>query len=360
MELELGPKVAQAAFEGEGGSYHCWLSSEFPILRQTKLGGGKLVLNPLGLALPHYADSSKIGYVIQGKGRFGIVLANASEEKVVEIGKGDSIPLPLGTITWWFNDDETDQLIIVFLGDTSKAHIPGDFTYFFLAGDNSIFKGFSTDFVSRAFDLDEEEANKIVKSQPGVLIINLKEGKKDMPQPCKAHREEIIFNIETALPDVDIKNGGREIGLFRGKFPFLGEVNFSAKHVRLNGNAMCAPEYSSDSAVQVIYIVKGSGSVQVVGIEGERVLDTMVKAGDLFVVPSFFVVSKIAGDEGMECFSIITTTEPVFSYLAGKTSVWKALSPKVLQVSLNLIPRAVEVFTSKMSENAIFIPAPRS
>ncbi|XP_042503153.1 cocosin 1-like [Macadamia integrifolia] len=358
MELELGPKVAQEAFEGEGGSYYTWLSTEFPILRQAKLGGGKLVLKPLGLALPHYADSSKIGYVIQGKGRVGIVMPNASEEKVVEITKGDTIPVPFGSVSWWFNDNET-EFIVLFLGDTSKAHSPGDFTYFLLAGQKGIFKGFSTDFVSRACGLDEEEANKIVKSQTGVLIIKLKEG-QEMPKPSKSNREEIIFNIETASPDVDIKNGGRGIVLSRAKFPFLGEVGLSAKYVRLNANAMCAPEYSTDSAVQVFSIVKGSGRVEVVGIDSERVLDTTVKAGDLFVVPSFFVVSKIAGDEGMECFSVITTTQPNFSYLAGKTSVWTALSPQVLQASLNLTPKAVEVFTSKMSQKGIFIPAPRS
>ncbi|KAH9298951.1 hypothetical protein KI387_030633, partial [Taxus chinensis] len=72
-------------------------------------------------------------------------------------------------------------------------------------------------------------------------------------------------------------------------------------------HAMCSPGFSSDSAFQVTYIAQGSGRVQVVGIDGERVLETEIKAGSLFIVPRFYVVSKIAGEDGMQWFSIITT-----------------------------------------------------
>ncbi|XP_043715258.1 glutelin type-D 1-like [Telopea speciosissima] len=356
MELELGPKIAQKAFEGEGGSYYSWTSAELPILSQAKVGAGKLILHPLGLALPHYSDTSKIGMVVQGKGRIGMIFPKASQQKVVEIEEGDVIPVPLASVSWWLNDGES-KLIVIFLGDTSKAHSPGNFTYFLLAGAKGIFTGFSTDFVSRACDLDEEETNKVVKSQHGVLIVKLKEG-TNMPQPSKANKQEVIFNIEAALPDINVKNGGQVVVLSNKKFPLLGEVGLSVKHVKLDANAMCAPEFSSDSAVQVIYIVKGSGRVQVVGINSERVLDTTVKDGDLFVVPSVFVVSTVAGDEGIEWFSMATTTQPFFSHLVGKTSLWKTLSPQVLQASLNLTLEEAEIFSSKMSKNSVLIPAP--
>jgi hypothetical protein len=47
--------------------------------------------------------------------------------------------------------------------------------------------------------------------------------------------------------------------------------------------------------------------VQVVGTDGKRVLETQVEGGYLFIVPRFFVVSKIADASGLEWFSIITT-----------------------------------------------------
>jgi len=67
MELDLTPKLAQPMFEGDGGGYYTWSSSQMPVLAATNVGAGRLLLHPRGFALPHYADSSKIGYVIQGK-----------------------------------------------------------------------------------------------------------------------------------------------------------------------------------------------------------------------------------------------------------------------------------------------------
>jgi hypothetical protein len=36
-------------------------------------------------------------------------------------------------------------------------------------------------------------------------------------------------------------------------------------------------------------------------------LDSEVKVGHLIVVPQFFVVAQIAGEEGLETYSIVTT-----------------------------------------------------
>ena len=66
MEFDLKPRFGKKIFEGEGGEYYNWLGSDFQLLRESKVGGGRLVLQPRGFALPHYADSSKIGYVLQG------------------------------------------------------------------------------------------------------------------------------------------------------------------------------------------------------------------------------------------------------------------------------------------------------
>ena len=81
-----------------------------------------------------------------GTGVAGIVLPE-SEEKVLAIKKGDAIALPFGVVTWWYNKEDT-ELVVLFMGDTSKAHKSGEFTDFFLTGSNGIFKGFTTEFVS--------------------------------------------------------------------------------------------------------------------------------------------------------------------------------------------------------------------
>ena len=234
-----------------------------------------------------------------------MVLPNTAEEVVLKLKKGDVVPVVLGSVSWWFNDGDS-ELVIVFLGETSKSYIPGEFTYFFLSGALGIMGGFSQEFLSRAYKINKDEANKLAKSQTGVLLIKLQEG-KSMPKPNENYTNKLVYNIEAALPDIRVKNGGQVTTLTEAKFPSLDQVELSTKLVKLDANAMFSPTYTTDSSVQLIYVVKGIGQIQIVGINGKQVLDIEVKPGHLLVVPKFFVVAKLAGGDGLECFSITTS-----------------------------------------------------
>ncbi|KAK4393935.1 Glutelin type-A 2 [Sesamum angolense] len=355
MELDLTPKLAKKLYGGDGGAYYAWCPNELPMLREGNIGAAKLALEKNGFALPRYSDSAKVAYVLQGSGVTGIVLPE-KEEKVLPIKKGDAIALPFGVVTWWHNKEDT-ELVVLFLGDTSKAHKSGSFTDFSLTGSNGIFTGFSTEFVSRAWDLDESVVKTLVGSQSRTGIVKLDPSCK-MPEPKKEHYNGMALNCEEAPLDVDIKDGGKVVVLNTKNLPLVGEVGLGADLVRLNGKAMCSPGFSCDSALQVTYIVRGSGRVQVVGVDGKRVLETTIKAGSLFIVPRFFVVSKIADPDGMDWFSIITTPNPIFTHLAGRTSVWKALSPEVLQAAFGVPPDVEQKFSSKRKAEEIFFPPP--
>ncbi|KAK9755177.1 hypothetical protein RND81_01G006900 [Saponaria officinalis] len=353
MEIDLTPKIAKKVYEGEGGSYYSWSPNELGMLKNGNIGAAKLILTKYGFALPHYSDSSKIAYVLQGQGVAGIVLPE-KDEKVIAIKEGDCIAIPFGVVSWWYNKEDT-ELTVLFLGDTSKGHRPGEFTYFFLTGSNGIFTGFSPEFVSRAWDLPENTVQTLVSSQPGNLIVQLS-GSHKMPESKAEDRVGMVLNCLEAPLDVDIENGGRVVVLNTKNLPLIGEVGLGADLVRIDGKSMCSPGFSCDSALQVTYIIRGSGRVQVVGVDGKRVLETTLKAGDLFIVPRFFVVSKIADDDGMHWFSIITTPDPVFTHLAGRTSVWKALSPEVLEAAFNVPADVEKQFRSKRTSDAIFFP----
>ncbi|KAL0287514.1 UNVERIFIED_CONTAM: hypothetical protein Scaly_2762600 [Sesamum calycinum] len=278
MELDLTPKLAKKLYGGDGGAYYAWCPNELPMLREGNIGAAKLALEKNGFALPRYSDSAKVAYVLQGSGVAGIVLPEKEEK-------------------------EDTELVVLFLGDTSKAHKSGSFTDFFLTGSNGIFTGFSTEFVSRA-GLGGSVVKTLVGSQSRTGIVKLDPSCK-MPEPKKEHYNGMALNCEEAPLDVDIKDGGR-----------------------LNGKAMCSPGFSCDSALQVTYIVRGSGRVQ------------------------------IADPDGMDWFSIITTPNPVFTHLAGRTSVWKALSPEVLQAAFGVPPDVEQKFSSKRKAEEIFFPPP--
>lgn len=242
-----------------------------------------------------------------GTGTCGVVLPEATKEKVIPVKEGDALALPFGVVTWWHNAHAAaTDLVVLFLGDTSKGHKAGQFTNFQLTGASGIFTGFSTEFVGRAWDLDQDAAAKLVSTQPGSGIVMVKDGHK-MPAPRDEDRAGMVLNCLEAPLDVDIKGGGRVVVLNTQNLPLVKEVGLGADLVRIDAHSMCSPGFSCDSAYQVTYIVRGSGRVQVVGIDGKRVLETRAEGGCLFIVPRFFVVSKIADETGMEWFSIITT-----------------------------------------------------
>lgn len=355
MELDLTPKTAQPLLEGDGGGYYIWLSSQVPVLAKTNVGAGQLVLQPRGFALPHYADSNKVGYVIEGTdGVVGMVLPNTGKEVVLKLKKGDVIPVPIGGVSWWFNDGESD-LNIIFLGETSIAHVSGEFTYFFLTGVQGLLSSFSSDLISKVYNFNKDEVTKLTQSQKGVVIIKLEKG-QPMPKPKLDLTKDFVYDIDAKTPEIKAQNVGLVTTLTEKDFPFIKDVGLSVIRVKLEPNAIKAPSNLITPGIQLIYIARGSGKIEIVGINGKRVLDAQVKAGHLIVVPHFFVVAQIAGEEeGMESYSIVTATKPLFEELAGKTSVWGALSPNVQQVSFNVDSEFNKLFISKATETTSLI-----
>ncbi|KAJ4717105.1 Glutelin type-A 2 [Melia azedarach] len=363
MEMELTPKFAKKKiFEGEGGSYHSWSATEFPFLAQAKVGAGILVLKPGGFALPHYADSSKVGYVLQGEnGVTGMVLSNdkkhSNQEIVLGLRAGDVIPVPIGAVSWWYNHGKSD-LVIVFVGETSKAYVPGEFTYFLLTGAVGILGSFSSQFTSRAYNMNQKGADILAKSQKGSLIIKLgEEERKNIPFPKQDDNcNSWVKNIANLPADFYVEKAGVLTSFTGSNFPFLEEVGLSCKILKLEAKAMLSPTYNADSSFQVFYVVKGSGKVEIVGLNGKLALDTKIESGQLVIVPRCFVVAIIACDQGMECFSITTSTEPSVAELASKHSALNVLSSSAVQLSLDVNEEFLKSFKQKIAKSEVLIP----
>lgn len=171
--------------------------------------------------------------------------------------------------------------------------------------------GFSIEFISRAYNINENEANVLSKSQTAAFIVKLSpEERKSIPQPQPDQNiaNEWVKNNTKHFPDIHVEKAGT-ITSFTGKnFPFLDEIGLSCSIVKLEADAMLSPLFTTDFSVQLFYVAKGSGKVQIVGLNSKLVLDSKIVAGQLLVVPRFFTVAIIADAEGMECFSIKTTS----------------------------------------------------
>lgn len=65
-EVDLTPKFAEKVFGGDGGYYYSWSPDELPMLKEGNIGAAKLSLEKNGFFLPHYSDSPKVAFVLQG------------------------------------------------------------------------------------------------------------------------------------------------------------------------------------------------------------------------------------------------------------------------------------------------------
>lgn len=357
MDLDLSPKFPQTFFEGEGGGYYNWSSSDFTVLSQAKVAAGKLILEPRGFVLPHYADCAKIGFVVEGdNGTAGLMFPDRKDKGTaanIALKKGDIIPVPLGSASWWYNHGPSN-LVIAFIGETSKACFPGEITYFLLTGALGTLTAFSPEFIG--FGINTNKAKEIAASQKGALILKLgEEQAKTIPVNSSDFTGNWTRNIENVPPDVTVENGGACTAMTAVKFPLLEEVGLSATRLKLENGAVRAPNYTGDGTTQVYYVAKGNGRVQIVGINGKLALDGVVNTGQLFVVPKYFTVSLLAGEEGMECVSIITSPRPVMGEFGGEDSMLN-FDSSVLQICLNLTSKITEEFKKLMENGTIIVP----
>lgn len=226
----------------------------------------------------------------QGTCTVGLILADNPEEKVIIINKGDAIPIATGTISWWFNGGDSD-LTIIFLGESSQSYTPGQFDYFFLTGAIGILRGFSNEFISKIYGLNDDQSKELVESQSNALIIKI-DANIHLPEKPNCKKEEYVINLDA------MQLGGVEITL-------VDKVGLSPKLVRLEPETMLDPYYST--AHQIMYVTEGGGRIQIVGLNGTRMLDEAVEEGQLIVVPKFFLAALMASNEGLEFFCVSTS-----------------------------------------------------
>ncbi|KAJ3692884.1 hypothetical protein LUZ60_011979 [Juncus effusus] len=362
MAMDLSAKSGKALLESDAGSYIAWSGSDQPIIAEKKLGAGKLVLKPQGMAMPHYGDSSpKFGLILEGTGIAGIIAAGDVKEKLIHLQKGDVIIVPMGCLSWWYNNGSDQDLSIIYLGDTTMAVQPGDISYFFLSGPNSILNGLSMEFLTRAWGIDEKQAQVLFKSQPDMLLTKLEPNALQGIKTRESDRKGIVVNINHVKSEVEVKNAGHVITLTSASLPMLKEASFFISMTKLEPKAMMSPGFWPDAAVQEIYVVKGSGHVQIVGTNGMNVVNEEVKEGSLFVVPGLFVLSVVAGDEGIEWISLVKTTKHNLHHsLTGKTSFFNMLTPQVLQAALGANSELINDLKAKGNAHSVLIPPPKA
>ncbi|XP_065874689.1 11S globulin seed storage protein Ana o 2.0101-like [Euphorbia lathyris] len=318
----------------------------------------RYTIQPNGLVLPLYNNSDELSYIVQGKAILGLIIPECSQklygetnecQKILRIQRGDVFIFPVGEVAWFYNDGNETYIAIVI----ARLPSPEPFRKFHIRGSENILGGFSSEFITKAFNINNNLATKIRNNTDlrGRTIYvtggGLHLSSSPTTQPCKKQdqqernrtynvKDEPFCNINTRIAkmfdplstDLFIPQVGHLITVDVHQLPILESSQLSASYNLLLKDAMRLPHW--ENGYSMIYVVKGEGQIQVVDDKGNNVFDDIVKEGQLLPVPKYYVLSEQAKCEMFEYVTFKTTANSITSDLSGQNSVINCLPLEVL------------------------------
>ncbi|KAM7466560.1 hypothetical protein LguiB_014122 [Lonicera macranthoides] len=243
----------------------------------------------------------------------------------------------------------------------------------------NIFNGFDEETLADAFNVDVETARNLQgqNDERGTIVraekFQVITPQREQEEEEAAEEEEegrgryngleetfctmrLVHNIgNPSRADVFNPRGGRISHVNSQKLPILNFLQLSAERGVLYKNAIKAPLWNTN-AHNVIYIIRGSGRIQVVGNRGKSVFDDQVREGQLIVVPQNFAVVKKAGNEGLDWVGFRTNDNALSSQLAGRLSAIRALPEEVLMNSYDISREEARNLKFNREETTVFSP----
>ncbi|KAI4965658.1 hypothetical protein ZWY2020_051194 [Hordeum vulgare] len=348
----MSAKGSKALVKSDAGAYVAWSGTDQPELAAEGLGCGLLLLRPLSFALPHYADSPKFGYVLRGSGVAGVLpvatedASAAARERVVRLEAGDVIAVRTGDVSWWYNDSDgdTDDLSILFLGDTGALSARGHLL-----------------LLSRR---RQRRPRRLRRGPPrrGMVWGDEGAGRRRVPEPASRPPRRPEHEADRRLPARARQERARrerrpsrrrdpEDG-HRGGPGGAGRPRDQRSDRQARSRRRASAVGVTRGAAQAVYVARGSARVQVSSsVGGETLLlDEEAAAGSVLVLPRFAVALISAGADGAEWVSLIKSARPEMEQLTGDGSVLDGLTAQVVQASLSVAPELVELLGGRSAE----------
>ncbi|EFJ34219.1 hypothetical protein SELMODRAFT_83729, partial [Selaginella moellendorffii] len=345
---DLKPKEPKTVFRGNGGMIEMWTGESFPAMKDASIAAGRITIKPGAFFMPAYVDIPAIKVVIQGNVDAGVInpMNMNNKENVYKLDKGDVVALPPGVATWWRNNGASDAIVFFLAGNKGKEK----------GGSGSVVRGFSSKILSQAWETSEGVVKKILESQQ-VSGLNRQSQNPGTGQDQGQSKKNagFVYHYADATPDYQVNRGGEVRELNSLKMPILKYVGLGAECVRLSKGAMVAPNWFLNGH-QFIYVHTGNGKLQVVNSFGDRALDLDLQEGSVAVIPKTFPSTAIAGPNGMDFVSILTTHTPIVSFLAGNNSVYSAMPQDVVSTAFNIDPSIAKTLQQSGSTSMVIVP----
>ncbi|RZC43524.1 hypothetical protein C5167_036464 [Papaver somniferum] len=314
-------------------------------------------------------------------------------QKIHRIRQGDIVALPAGVAHWCYNDGN-EELVAVSVTDLNNNanQLEQKFRSFYLAGGQpqrsslqgsphqqqqqretfqNVFRAFDENLMAEAFNVPVEVIRRMQQEDERGLIVRVRDEEMRMIRPeeeqeyesrryngleetyCNLNIRQYLDNPREA--DIYSKQAGRINIVNSQKLQILNYMDMSAEKGNLYPNAMHAPHWTMN-AHSVFYVTRGEAHVQVVGSNGQTVLDNRVNQGDLFVVPQHFVSTIRAGNNGFEYVAFKTSGQPMKSPLVGYTSAFKAMPIQVLASSFQISTQEAQNLKYNREHQTMLLP----
>ncbi|XP_065850554.1 11S globulin seed storage protein Ana o 2.0101-like isoform X2 [Euphorbia lathyris] len=315
----------------------------------------RYTIQPYRGSFPIHTNADRLNYIIQGNMIFGLTTPECYKKldgeknechKILRVHSGDVFYFRAGE-TFLVNNDGNETLIIIAI---SRIPNSDPIRTFYLGGLTNILDGFSSKFITKAFNVNHELATKLQKqidlrgSTVSMTGGGLYLSSSLITPPCpKQERkgpynvnDESFSNINTRIAktsdpsraDLFIQKVGHLTTIDVHQLPILESSQLSVTYNLLLKDVMRLPHW--ENCHSIIYMVKGEGYIQVVDDNGKNVFDDIVKKGQLLLVPHSFLMTEQAKSERFEYVTFKTNGNPTTSELTGRNSVINCLPLEVL------------------------------
>ncbi|KAF7133025.1 hypothetical protein RHSIM_Rhsim09G0137800 [Rhododendron simsii] len=295
------------------------------------------VIEPRGLLLPAFVNAPLLAYVLQGQGILGSSYPGCPEtyqsfqqsqrgegrqsqrdqhQKLVHFRRGDILAQPAGVAHWVYNDGG-HQLVLVVIHDTNNHQ-------------NQVDQNLRI-FPRRQPTRAAATTKKLQGTRTMVRQQHLPRlGSPDFGRGLRCRRGDIEEATEQRRPERVHRGVEKEFDVVRS--PRYEEEEQERDYRRVNGleETICTAkikENIDDPERADIYTAR-AGRIRTLNSQNLPILRNLQLSAKRAVL--YRVMVKLAGDEGLEWFSVQTNDLAKTSPLSGRTSVIRAIPVDVL------------------------------
>ncbi|WCJ38333.1 11S globulin seed storage protein 1 [Euphorbia peplus] len=328
----------------------------------------RYTIQPNALTIPFFYNAAEMAFFIQGELTLALFIngcpnkSDGEENECQQIYRyrgGDVGARRAGEVVWSYTTGN-DILITVSLIRVTDG---GGLRVFSLGGPQNLLNGFSSDFITDAFNVNSELAMKLQRKDPRGNTIYLTRGELhfsdviDSSSPV-TNNSRIAKLVDSPKEVLCTTEAGYFTTIDVHKFPFLESVHFSGSYNLMFKDVMRLPHW--ENTQRILYVVKGEGRIQVADDNGKNVFDDDVNEGRILVVPKFMVMAEKANSERFEYVTFKPNANPISYDVSGRKSVVYGLPLAVVTNAFSITEEEAKKVKFAREETSLATTMPKN